>query len=270
MRHALAAALALLALAGCSKTPPAGQAPAAPAAGGAPAATAPAAAPTTPRAFVTAVTALRKEATDASKIPGGKDGKEQANYLTTLYRGEQVDVLETKEDWARVKSSADAEGWLKRAAILEAEGVAAATVLVPTDVFDRPDLLAANAKKKIEPGTLVLVVRSRPPFSEVNVSGSQNAWVLAERLTSDEKDVQVAKLIEKSRYLVRANKKDEALQNLALLRSTFPGVALVDVLATELGVTPPPGADAGSAVTTPAAADAQPAADAPPAQAPAQ
>jgi len=267
-RPAFAAALALIALAGCSKPAPAAPAaaavqPAGAVAGATPsgATATPAAAPSAPKAFVTAVTVLRREATDASKVPGGKDGKEQPNYLATLYRGEKVDVLETKEDWVRVRSSADAEGWLKRTAMLESEGVSEATALTAADVFDRPDLLAANAKKKIDPGTLVLVVKSRPPFAEVNVAGSQNAWVLAERLNSGEKEVSVAKLIEKSRYLVRSNKKDEALQNLALLRSNFGGVSLVEVLATELGAgTPPADGTAGAAVTPAATTDgAQPA-----------
>jgi hypothetical protein len=255
MRHAFLAALAAIVLAGCNKPQPA-QAPAAPAPAGQPA---PAAAPSGPRAYVTSVTALRKVATDASKVPGGKDGKDQQNFLGTLYRGEKVDVLETKEDWVRVRSSADVEGWLKRTATLEADGVTEATVLAPADVFDRPDLLAANARKKIDAGTLVLVVKSRPPFSEVNVAGSQNAWVLAERLNSGEKEVQVAKLVEKSRYLVRSNRKDEALQNLALLRANFAGVSLVDALATELGVTEPAAATGAGAAPPPSADGAQPA-----------
>ncbi len=83
--------------------------------------------------------------------------------------------------------------------ILERDGITEATVLAPADVFDRPDLLAANAKRKIDPGTLLLVVKTKPPFSEVNVSSGPNAWVLSERLATGEKDVSVAKLAEKAR-----------------------------------------------------------------------
>lgn len=262
MRRIVALALFASFLAGCSRSqppaPPAQQPaaePAGPAAGGE------AAAPTAkgPTAYVNAVAVLRREPTDAARIPGKPGAKEVANYLATLHRGEKVAVLETREDWARVRSSDDSEGWMKRATLLEQEGVTEATVLAPADVFDRPDLLAANARRKVEAGTLVLVVKARPPFSEVNVSGSQDAWVLSDRLDTTEKEVSVAKLIEKARYLVRNGKKDEALQLLALARQHFEGATLVNTLATELGEAPvaTPGdgaqpAPAGQPATDPA------------------
>ncbi len=232
---------------GRSKTPAA--APAAPAG---PSAAAPAPAPAS--AFVTSVVALRREPTDATKVPG-QAGKDVTNYLATLHRGEKVTPVETKEDWAKVRLSDDHEGWLRRTALLEDAGATEATVLVTADVFDRPELLAANAKRKIEPGTLVLVVKQRPPFAEVNVAGAQTAWVLAERLATGEKEIAVAKLVEKARWLARAGKKDEALQALALAREHFAGVPLVDVLAKELGEVPP---EPDGAVAVPAA-DAVPA-----------
>ena len=185
-----------------------------------------------------AVATLRRAPTEAAKVPGKPGLKELSNYLATLHRGEKVAVLETREDFDRVRTSDDTEGWMKRTSLLEVEGVTEATVLTAADVFDRPDLLAANAKRKIEPGTLVLVVKARPPFSEVNVSGSQDAWVLTERLETSVKEVSVAKLIEKARYLVHNNRKDEALQILALARQQFDGAALVAILSAELGETP--------------------------------
>jgi hypothetical protein len=238
------ALLSLLALAGCNRSQPRAP-PAQPGADAAqpspsgPAADAGAPTPRGPTAYVNAVAVLRREATDAARIPGKPGAKEVANYLATLYRGEKVAVLETREDWGRVRSSDDREGWMRRSSLLEQEGVTEATVLAPADVFDRPDLLAANAKRKVEAGTLVLVVKARPPFSEVNVSGSQDAWVLTDRLDTSEKEVSVAKLIEKARYLVRNSKKDEALQLLALARQHSEGATLVTVMATELGEAPP-------------------------------
>jgi hypothetical protein len=201
---------------------------------------------------VNAVAVLRREPTDAARIPGKPGAKEVSNYLATLHRGEKVAVLEAREEWARIRSSDDSEGWMKRSSLLEQEGITEATVLAPADVFDRPDLLAANAKRKVEAGTLVLVVKGRPPFSEVNVSGSQDAWVLTDRLNTSEKEISVAKLIEKERYLVRNNKKDDAMQLLALAREHFEGATLLSTLAAELGETPTePSAD-GSQAGTPA------------------
>lgn len=244
MRPLTVVAASLLALAGCNRPPPpAPAAPAPPPGPSAPVAEAPAPTPKGPTAYVNAVTALRREPTDAAKVPGKPGAKDVSNFLATLHRGERVGVLETREEWDRVRTSDDREGWMKRSSLLEGEGVTEATVLSAADVFDRPDLLAANARRKIEPGTLVLVVKARPPFSEVNVSGAQNAWVLTERLEASPREVSVAKLCEKARYLVRNNRKDEALQLLALARQHFEGAALVATLAAELGEAPPePGA----------------------------
>lgn len=231
MTRIVAAALAL-ALSACGRGP----APA-PAAGPAGGATPDAPAPVQAEpAFVSTATTLRREPSEAAKVKGPA-GKDVPNALAVLQRGERVTLLEARDEWARVRSSDDREGWLRRPALLEGEGIAEATVLVPADVFDRPDLLAANAKRKIEPGTLLLVVKARPPFSEVSVSAGPNAWVLSERLATGEKEVSVAKLAEKARWLKRSGKQDEALQIVALAREHFAGVPLVDAVAAEIEAT---------------------------------
>jgi hypothetical protein len=255
---ALAASLALLAT-GCkaSRTAPA---PAA-----TPAAPAPAAQPS---AFVTAATVVRREPADAAKVRG-PTGKDVPNTVALLQRGEAVTVLEAREDWLHVRTSDDQQGWLKSAAVLQGEGIVPATVLTPADVFDRPDLLAANARRRLDPGALLLVVKQRAPFSEVNVGGGPNAWVLTERLATGEREVSAAKLVEKARFLERSKRHEEAKQVLALAREHFAGVPIVDVLAQELGEAPPAAAFPG--LTDPAAAAAAAApGSAPPAQQPAQ
>ncbi len=201
-------------------------------------------------AYVRTVTSLRREPTNAARVPG-PTGKYVANSLAVLQRGEKVTLLEAKEDLARVRASDDREGWVRRGTLLEGESLSVATVLVPADVFDRPDLLAANASKKIAPGTLLLVVKTRPPFSEVNVGSGSNAWVLSERLATGEAEVSVAKLAEKARWLKRSGKDDDAREILAVARQNYPGV-LVEALATELeGVPPPAGGEAVPAAPAP-------------------
>jgi SH3-like domain-containing protein len=262
-------ALAALAIGACSRSPPPAQ-PARPGAEQAgaepspktPAGEAAAPMPKGPTAYVNAQAVLRREPTDAAKIPGKPGAKDVANYLATLNRGEKVAVLEARQDWARVRSSDDSEGWMKRSALLEQDGVTEATVLAPADVFDRPDLLAANAKRKVEAGTLVLVVKARPPFSEVNVSGIQDVWVLTDRLDTSEKEISVAKLIEKARTLLRAGRKDDALQLLSLARQHFEGATLIGTLATELGEPPPAPTDPAQPVPAGKIGDAASPADA--------
>jgi SH3-like domain-containing protein len=256
-RTAIALSVALAAaVSACSKKPAA-------AAGDVLAVPAPAAQGATP-AFVSAATTLRREGTDAAKVPGPA-GKDVANSLAVLQRGERVTVVDAREDWAKVRTSDDRDGWLRRGALLEGDGVAEATVLAAADVFDRPDLLAANAKRRIDPGTLLLVVKARPPFTEVNVSSGPNAWVLSDRLTTATREVSVAKLAEKARWLVRNGKPDEAKQMLALAREHFAGSPLLDPLAIEVGEPPAPASAVvpasapGPAAPAPAAADAPPA-----------
>jgi hypothetical protein len=229
MTSRTAAALALALAAACGK----GQAPTPAGAEGAsgPAAAAAPLAGTT--AHVSSTTTLRREPSAAPRVKG-PSGKDVSNSLAVLQRGEKVTPLELREDWARVRSSDDREGWLQRSALLEGEDVREATVLVPADVFDRPDLLAANARRRIEPGTLLLVVNARAPFSEVSVSSGPNAWVLSDRLATGEREVSVAKLAEKARWLKRQGRAEEASQIVALARQSFADVPLVEAIAQEI------------------------------------
>jgi hypothetical protein len=237
-RASLLASLALLA---CGK--PAPPAPPAPPAAAAP--TGPDAAPppipvaADGRAWVIAATTLRREPSDAPKV-AGPGGKQVQNVLAVLMRGEPVTLLEGRGEWARVRTSGDEPGWLRRAALLEQEGATVATVLTPADVFDRPDLLAMSPGRRLTPGALLLVVRQKPPFAEVNAGAPVGAWVLADRLSSTERDVASAKLCEKARWLKRSGKEEEAKQVLALGRAAYPGAPLLDVLGQELGEAPPP------------------------------
>ncbi len=239
MRRARLAALLLAALAACGRPAPAPAPPAATA--GATAATAgpPPAPPPIPvaadgRAWVISATSLRREPVDAPRVPG-PGGKPVTNGLAVLMRGEPVTLLEGRGDWARVRTSGDEPGWVRRAALLEQDGASVATVLAPADVFERPDLLAASPGRRLPPGALLLVVRRKPPFAEVNAGAPTTAWVLADRLATGDWDVATAKLCEKARWLKRNGREADAKEVLALGRSAFPGAPLLDVLAAELG-----------------------------------
>ncbi len=198
-------------------------------------------------AYVTSTAPLRRAPTEASRVPGSSPRATVANFVAWLQRGEKVTVVESRQDWARVRASDETEGWLRRNVLLPAQGVTEATVLAEADAFDRPDLLAVNATRKVEPGTLVLVVRSRELFSEVNLSSGASAWLLTDRLSSLPRNVMMAKLIEKARWLVRTGKADDAKAVLALARKEFADVPLVEVLAQELGEAPDGGTPDGGA-----------------------
>lgn len=260
-----AALLAPLALLACSRPAPPAPAVVTPVASppGAVEAAPPVPVATDGRAWVIAPAALRREPTEAARV-AGPGGKQVSSVLTVLMRGEPVTLLEGRGEWARVRTSGDQPGWLRRAALLEQEGVTVATVLQPADVFDRPDLLAVSPGRRLVPGALLLLVRQKPPFAEVNAGAPPTAWVLADRLSTAERDVATAKLCEKARWLKRSGKAPEAAEVLALGRATFPGAPLLDVLGQELGEPPPGPPPAPLSPAAPPAPPPGPAGGAPP------
>jgi hypothetical protein len=104
----------------------------------------------------------------------------------------------------------------------------------------------------VEPGTLLLVLKTRELFSEVDLGPAGPAWMLTEGITTRSDDVRASKLLEKARWLARSGRADEAREVLALLRASLPASPLVPVLAAELGEVPPPGDAAPSGPTGPA------------------
>ncbi len=178
-----------------------------------------------------------------------------ANALGVLHRGERVALVERREDWSRVRASDGEEGWMKSAALAPASEVQEGTVLLVAWAFDRPDLLAANARRKLDPGTLLFIRKTKDLFTEVDAGPGPSIWILTDRVTTLPDDLAAAKLVEKARYLVRNGRTDEALELLALLRSRSPDSPLVAVLAGELGETTrdgvPPDPAAASPTGTP-------------------
>jgi hypothetical protein len=241
---ALSAALALGCFAGCSREGRPGRLPL-PADGGvAEPAVDPAA------QLVVAVAALRREPSDQARVKAEGAKASAPNTVALLQRGERVTLLEGGADWARVRASDGTEGFVRAAAIVPAASLQEATVLATAWAFDRPDLLAVNAKRKLDPGTLVFVRKTKDLFTEVDAGPGPSTWLLTDRVTTLPSDVATAKLVEKARQLARADRREEAKDVLALLRSQFPDSALAPVLAAELGEIPP-GAGAPTGATGP-------------------
>ncbi len=202
--------------------------------------------------YVTAPTSLRREPTDQQRARSDGGKASAPNHLALLQRGEQVVALEARGDWVRVRASDGTEGWVRSSVLLGDEGVSEGTVLAQAWAFDRPDLLAVNVKRKVEPGTILLVVKTRELFSEVDVGQGQHVWILSDRVSTQPADVMAAKLVEKARTLARSGHGDEAKQVLDLLRTRLPDSPLTPLLAVELGEAAPPDGgvpDAGPGLT---------------------
>jgi len=218
---------------------------------------APEAAAAREQALVTSVTSIRRERDEAAKV-AGPDGKQVSNWVATLYRGEVVSVLKVQEDWAQVEASDTNMGWMKKDALLPVEGTTLATVLEPVKTFTRPDLMALNATQKgageaavvtvrtVEPGALLIVLKTKDQFSEVNLQGKSSTWILSEKLSVEANEIAAAKLITKYRWL--QEKKDaSASQYLELARSQYGSSRLVTMLTAATGNDGDPPAAAGAA-----------------------
>lgn len=188
---------------------------------------------------VTGHGSLRREPPGPPRGQGDDGGGHQAIALAVLHRGERVTLLETGGEWSRVRTSSGSEGWTRSASLLPAAEAQEATVLGVAFAFDRPDLLAMNAKRRIEPGTLLLVRNARDLFTEVDAGPGPTFWILTDRLSTQPADVAAARLVDKARWLSRNGRRPEALEVLALLRQTLPGSPLAGPLAIELGEEPP-------------------------------
>ena len=197
--------------------------------------------------FVTSLSTLRREPTEQARVTVEGAKTLQPNSLTVLHRGERVSLLEPRGEWARVRASDGVDGWLRGAVLAPADSVQEGTLLVVAWAFDRPDLLAVNAKRKLDPGTLLFIRKTKDLFTEVDAGPGPNVWVLSDRVSTRPGDVEAAKLVEKARFLARGGRPEEARDILALLRSRSPDSPLVAILAAEMGEAPPDGAAPGGA-----------------------
>lgn len=175
-------------------------------------------------------TGLRKAPTEDAKAddPAGS-GKKVSNWIALLHRGERVELVETSGDWAKVRLSDGSEGYTSARSLLTAEGLREATVVDTVQSFERPDLVAVG-RTKLEPGTLLFVVGERDTFSQVNHRTTHAAWVLTDKLSSDAAEVQLAKMLERAKYLLEREKGKGTAELLEVARGQFAGAKLLVVL----------------------------------------
>jgi hypothetical protein len=172
---------------------------------------------------------VRRQPTEARLVQSPGKKAKQGNYLATLYRGEAVWVRADKEGWLDVTLSDESHGWVKKDGLLMGPALKLATVLNRTRLFSRPDLLALLGGRTVEPGTLLIVLRDKDQFSEVNHNGQQTAWVLSALLVQEPQEVDAAKLVHRAR-LLQERKDGAADAVIELLRGQFGGTRLMAAL----------------------------------------
>jgi len=176
--------------------------------------------------YVTGTTGLRRQPMRDRRIE--VDGKKISNWLATLHRGEKVTVFEKDDQWARVGTSADTEGWLTVGSLLGAEEATPATVLAPARTFARPDLVAVSGDA-IPAGSLLFVTGEKAQFSRVDAPGRRPVWVESSALLTAANEVAASRLA--TRVLALEAKGDkEAAANREILESQFGDTRLVRAL----------------------------------------
>ncbi|MEN0066239.1 MAG: hypothetical protein AAGA48_29130 [Myxococcota bacterium] len=186
--------------------------------------------------FAIATTYLRSHATTERKIDDPDNpGKRISTYVATIYRGNDLTVVETKDDFVRVtlQDGSGNEGWIKGSRVTTADGAKLATVKEEVKTFSRPDLLSLNTTMKLAPGSVLVVTQSQGKFVEVDYPKSQwssaSTWVLADTVVEGEDDVAAAQLISKVLY-VREDSAEKAKPLEELAREQFAGNALLNLL----------------------------------------
>lgn len=185
--------------------------------------------------FAVATTYLRSHPTTERRIDDPDNpGKKLSTYIATLYRGNALTVVETKDEFVRVqlKDGSDNEGWLQSKRVTT-KGSQVATIKEEVRTFSRPEMLSINTTMKLPAGAVLVVTQEQGKFVEVDYPRSQwssaSTWILAENLDTSPEDVEVAQLISKALYM-REDSADKAKVIEDLAREQFAGNTLLTLL----------------------------------------
>lgn len=200
-------------------------------------------------AFVREASALRRISSEARFVEA-KGKKRQANVITLLQRGEAVEVLEAGTGFLRVKLSDEAVGWVRQSAIRAGQSLATATTLSRLHCFTRPDLLAMDGARNVEPGTLLFVLREKDAFAEVDTGANATIWVLSDALERGSAEIEAAKIYQRASAAAMRD-AERAAPLFELLRNRFAATRLVQQLVPAAEATAEAAADANDTLESP-------------------
>ncbi|MEM6533836.1 MAG: hypothetical protein AAF654_14540 [Myxococcota bacterium] len=156
-------------------------------------------------AFVTGTSAMYRTASKDKRVE--VDGEKVSNYLSTLYRGESVSVLERDGQYTRVQISDGTTGYLRESAVLRNAEIA--TVVAETKTFRRPSLVNLG-KRVVAAGTPLFVLSTKGEFAEVNFTGRSTTWVLQDNLVRARDAITLSRILDRARALAAAKDKDRS------------------------------------------------------------
>lgn len=180
-------------------------------------------------AVVLSAALVRRQPVEARFVPNADKKGRQSNVLTTLYRGEAVRVRARRDKFVDVTLSDESHGWVKEDGLLMGANLQLGTVLAPSRLFTRPDLLALQGSRTVPPGALLVVLRHKDQFSLVNYAGGQCAWLLTALVQTQADEVGAAKLVHRAR-LLQEREDSGADAVLELLRGQYGSTKLFAAL----------------------------------------
>ena len=153
--------------------------------------------------YIVGVTSIRKEPHKGRQTKNHPTGKSVSNYITLLFRGEPVKVIEenSAEGWSKIEVSGGTKGHVENKRLIQAENLAA--IKGEAKIFARPNLMHVT-KNKFIGGEFVFVDNEVDGFVNVTYANSyysgKKVWVQKSSLIYDENQLNAAKLLMKFKY----------------------------------------------------------------------
>jgi len=139
-------------------------------------------------------------------------------WLSSLYRGDRVTVLQEDGDWVEVRDVGESRGWVKKRRVLSSPDIRRAVAKVGLARHRKPDPMR-RSKATVTAGILVLVLAKNEQFSLVNYSTSGKTWVLTDRLHGGRDLIDAARMMHRIRPL--ADESDERKELVDYALETF-------------------------------------------------
>jgi len=187
------------------------------------------------------VSGLRRQPSTDKKVSEGE--KQVNNWVTSLYRGEKIKVTDSKPEWQQIETLDGQTGWVPTADTVGGVDFQAVTLAEEAKRFDRPSLVAVSKRDPLPAGSFLVIVDRNADFAEVNYLGSYTTWISASALVDREDAVEVARMIERVRWL-KERKDGEGIEDILEVATEHMGEEpLLAVLREE--VSPGAGGEGG-------------------------
>ncbi|MEL6193353.1 MAG: hypothetical protein AAFR66_14945 [Bacteroidota bacterium] len=176
---------------------------------------------------------------DGAGLRDGPGRGEKLTYLSTIYFGEQVELLgeselveATNRTYLKVRLSDGEEGWVHQ--YLFAENAYLAAVMGEAEIYRRPDIMTFK-DDKFERGEVVTVMEEKGDWIRlVGMERKKSGWITRKKLLStDLFDIRLALKYVRAVNFTSSDKQAEQLENIISSEKQNPS-SLLDVVKQRL------------------------------------